>query len=158
MGNKSYKKGWTKKYLISYYNENKNIINEKIIIYTNKSKKPFEVLKNMIKSKGEMLGKYLSRIINVLFENEVITKKIAKSQNIIDESFNFFNSYFYEFKKTNDFDASKLVEYLMDLYPSLENIKLIYNLTMFTILKSINADQMQLYLGINEKKMINIYL
>ena len=147
------KKDEQKKYLISYYNENKNIINEKIIIYTNKSKKPFEVLKNMIKSKGEMLGKYLSRIINVLFENEVITKKIAKSQNIIDESFNFFNTYFYDFKKTNDFDASKLVEYLIDLYPSLENIKLIYNLTMFTILKSINEDEMKLYLGNNEKKI-----
>ena len=147
------KKDDQKKLLIAYYNENKNIIQEKIIIYQNKSKRPFDVLKNMIKNKGEIFGNYLSRIINVLFENEAITIKKSKSQNIIDESFNFFNSYFYEFKKTNDFDASKLVEYLIDLYPSLENIKLIYNITMFTILKSINADQMQLYLGINEKKM-----
>jgi hypothetical protein len=39
----------------------------------------------------------------------------------------------------------------MGLYPSLESIKDIYNITMFTILKVINEDKMKSKFGIYEK-------
>ena len=90
---------------------------------------------------------------NVLFANEEIVKKMSKSQNIIDEALNFFNPYFYYLKNSKDYDTSKLVEYLMELYPSLENIKVIYNITMFAILKALNEKEMKLYFGNNEKQI-----
>ena len=141
------KKDEQKKLLISYYNKNKEIINEKINNYRNNSKKPFDVLANLIKNKSEMFGSYLSTMTNVLFANEEIVKKMSKSQNIIDEALNFFNPYFYYLKNSKDYDTSKLVEYLMELYPSLENIKVIYNITMFAILKALNEKEMKLYFG-----------
>ena len=147
------KKDEQKKLLISYYNKNNKIINEKINNYRNNSKKPFDVLANLIKNKSETFGSYLSTMTNVLFANEEIVKKMSKSQNIIDEALNFFNPYFYYLKNSKDYDTSKLVEYLMELYPSLENIKVIYNITMFAILKALNEKEMKLYFGNNEKQI-----
>jgi len=138
--------------LVSYYNKNKEIIEQKIITFTNKSKKPFEVLKNIIKNKSEMFGNYLSTMTNILFTNEKISKRSA--QHIIDEALSFFKPYFYELKKTkNDNNSFKIVEKLMELYPSLKNIKLVYNITMFGILKAINEDKMKIYVGNNEKNL-----
>ena len=52
------KKDEQKKLLISYYNKNNKIINEKINNYRNNSKKPFDVLANLIKNKRETFGSY----------------------------------------------------------------------------------------------------
>ena len=145
--------------LTLYYNNNQKKINEKLNMYTNKGKKTFDVLKNIIKNKSGMFGNYLSRIINVLFANEEIIKNNIKSQNIIDEAFSFFKPYFYELKALQNYNISKLVEYLMELYPSLENIKEIYNITMFAILKAINIDKIKSKFDIYEKEinfLINI--
>ena len=145
--------------LTLYYNNNQKKINEKLNMYTNKGKKTFDVLKNIIKNKSGMFGNYLSRIINVLFANEEIIKNNIKSQNIIDEAFMFFKPYFYELKALQNYNISKLVEYLMELYPSLENIKEIYNITMFAILKAINIDKIKSKFDIYEKEinfLINI--
>ena len=135
-----------------YYTKNKAIIDEKINMYTNNIKKPFEVLKNIMKNKSQMFGNYLSRMINVLFAYEEIVKKDIKGQNIIDEAYNFFKPYFYDIKQNKNCDISKLIEYLIELYPSLGSIKEIYNITMFAILKSIKEDEMKSIFGIYEKK------
>ena len=142
-----------KKLLDLYYKQNKALIDEKISIYNNNIKKPFEVLKNLMKNKSVIFGNYLSRMINVLFANEEIEKKDLKSQNIIDEAYTFFKPYFYGLKQTKNFNISKLVEYLMELYPSLGSIKELYNITMFAILKSIKEDEMKSKFGIYEKKI-----
>ena len=147
------KKDDFKDLLSLYYKKNQALIDEKINFYTNNPKKPFEVLKNIMKNKSEIFGKYLSRMIKVLFGNEEIFKKNLKVQNIIDEALNFFKSYFYELKENKNYNISKLVEYLMELYPSLENIKEIYNITMFAIFKAVKEDEMKSIFGIYEKKI-----
>ena len=139
--------------LSSYYNQNQELINEKLNNDTGKGKKPFDALKSMIKSKSEIYGNYLSRIINVLFADEEIVKKNSKTQNIIDEAFNFFKPYFYDLKASKDYDIYKLIEYLIELYPSLEIIAEIYNITMFAILKTINEDKMKSKFSIYEKQI-----
>jgi len=136
-----------------YYNQNQELINEKLNSDTGKGKKPFDALKSMIKSKSEIYGNYLSRIINVLFADEEIVIKNSKTQNIIDEAFNFFRPYFYDLKASNDYDIYKLIEYLIELYPSLEIIAEIYNITMFAILKAINENKMKSKFGIYEKQI-----
>jgi hypothetical protein len=136
-----------------YYKKNEAIINEKINNYIRNGKKPFEVLKNLIKNGSLMYGNYLSRMINILFSYEQIVKKKSQGQNIIDEASTFFNPYFYDIKGSKDYNISKLVEYLMGLYPSLGSIKDIYNITMFSILKVINEDKMKSKIGIYEKLM-----
>jgi hypothetical protein len=92
-------------------------------------------------------------MINVLFSYEQIVKKKSQGQNIIDEASTFFNPYFYDLKISKDYNISKLVEYLMGLYPSLGSIKEIYNITMFAILKVINEDKMKSKFGVYEKLM-----
>jgi hypothetical protein len=136
-----------------YYKKNETRINEKINSYIRNEKKPFEVLKNLIKNGSLMYGNYLSRMINILFSYEQIVKKKSQGQNIIDEASTFFNPYFYDIKGSKDYNISKLVEYLMGLYPSLGSIKDIYNITMFSILKVINEDKMKSKIGIYEKSM-----
>jgi len=150
-----------KSILTLYYNsnKNKNKINEKLNMCANKGKNPFEVLKNLIKNKSGMFGNYLSRMINVLFANEEIIKNNIKAQNIIDEAFTFFKPYFYDLKKFKNYNISKLVEYLMELHPSIVSIKEIYNITMFAILKAINEDRIKSKFDIYEKEinfLINI--
>jgi len=148
-----------KSILTLYYNSNKNKINEKLNMCANKGKNPFEVLKNLIKNKSGMFGNYLSRMINVLFANEEIIKNNIKAQNIIDEAFTFFKPYFYDLKKFKNYNISKLVEYLMELHPSIVSIKEIYNITMFAILKAINEDRIKSKFDIYEKEinfLINI--
>ena len=148
-----------KSILTLYYNSNKNKINEKLNMCANKGKNPFEVLKNLIKNKSGMFGNYLSRMINVLFANEEIIKNNIKAQNIIDEAFTFFKPYFYDLKKIKNYNISKLVEYLMELHPSIVSIKEIYNITMFAILKAINEDRIKSKFDIYEKEinfLINI--
>jgi len=150
-----------KSILTLYYNsnKNKNKINEKLNMCANKGKNPFEVLKNLIKNKSGMFGNYLSRMINILFANEEIIKNNIKAQNIIDEAFTFFKPYFYDLKKFKNYNISKLVEYLMELHPSIVSIKEIYNITMFAILKAINEDRIKSKFDIYEKEinfLINI--
>ena len=145
------KKDDQKNILTSYYSKNQNTINEKLNINNNK-KNPFELLKNIIKNKSEMFGNYLSRIINILFANEEIIKKSSKVPNIIDEAFMFFKPYFYDLKESKDYDIFKLIEYLMELYPSLEHIKEIYNITMFAALKAIYEDEIKSIFGIYDKE------
>ena len=148
-----------KSILTLYYNSNKNKINEKLNMCANKGKNPFEVLKNLIKNKSGMFGNYLSRMINILFANEEIIKNNIKAQNIIDEAFTFFKPYFYDLKKFKNYNISKLVEYLMELHPSIISIKEIYNITMFAILKAINEDRIKSKFDIYEKEinfLINI--
>ena len=82
-----------------------------------------------------------------------IVRKKSQGQNIIDEASTFFKPYFYDLKESKDYNISKLVEYLMGLYPSLGSIKDIYNITMFSILKVINEDKMKSKIGIYEKLM-----
>ena len=101
------KKDDFKDLLSLYYKKNQALIDEKINFYTNNPKKPFEVLKNIMKNKSEIFGKYLSRMIKVLFGNEEIFKKNLKVQNIIDEALNFFKSYFYELKENKNYTISK---------------------------------------------------
>ena len=146
------KKDDFKELLSLYYKKNQALIEEKINFYNNNPKKPLEVLKSMIKNKSDMFGNYLSRMINFIFANEKFVKKISKTQIIIDEALTFFKSYFYELKDTNSNDISKLIEYLMELYPSLEHIKEIYNITMFAILKATKENEMKSIFGIYEKK------
>ena len=148
------KKDEQKSILTSYYSKNQKIIN-KLNINSNK-KNPFELLKNIIKNKSEMHGNYLSRIINILFANEEIIKESSKAPNIIDEAFIFFKPYFYELKESKDYEIFKLIEYLMELYPSLEHIKEIYNITMFAALKAIYEDEIKSIFSIydNENKIL----
>ena len=148
------KKDEQKSILTSYYSKNQKIIN-KLNINSNK-KNPFELLKNIIKNKSEMHGNYLSRIINILFANEEIIKESSKAPNIIDEAFIFFKPYFYELKESKDYEIFKLIEYLMELYPSLEHIKEIYNITMFAALKAIYEDETKSIFSIydNENKIL----
>ena len=147
------KKDDFKELLSLYYKKNQALIDEKINFYNNNPRKPLEVLKNMIKNKSDMFGNYLSRMINFIFANEKFVKKISKTQNFIDEALTFFKPYFYELKDTNSDDISKLIEYLMELYPSLEHIKEIYNITMFSILKATKEKEMKSIFGIYEKKI-----
>ena len=142
-----------KKLLNIYYNKNKAQIDEEINKYENNVKKPFEVLKNIIKNKSINYRNYLSRMINVLFAFEDIKKKDSKAQNIIDEALDFFKSYFYELKSDKNYNISKLIEYLMELYPSLGSIKDLYNISMFSMLRAINEDEMKSIFGIYEKKI-----
>lgn len=137
-----------KSMLSLYYSKNKDKISEKKDT-TSKGSKPFEILKKMIKHKRDLLGNYLDRIVNVLFANEEIVQKNSKNQNIIDEAFSFFKGYFFELKISKNIDISKLVDYLIGLYPSVESIKEIYNITMFALLKAINEEEMKSILGIN---------
>ena len=145
------KKDDQKNILTSYYNKNQNTINEKLNINKNQ-KNPFELLKNIIKNKSEMFGNYLSRIINILFANEEIIKKSSKAPNIIDEAFMFFKPYFYDLKESKNYDIFKLVEYLMELYPSLEHIKEIYNITMFATFKAIYENEIKSIFSIYDKE------
>ena len=147
------KKNEQKNLVNLYYSKNQNIINEKLNINTN-NVNLFGLLKNIIKNKSDICGNYLSRIINILFANEEIIKKSLKAPNIIDEAFIFFKTYFYDLKESKDYDIFKLIEYLMELYPSLEHIKEIYNITMFAILKAIYEDEIKSIFSIYEKENI----